>query len=452
MLRHELSRCLPLLQSSLQKACTTSFLGSASNAVQLQGLSTSQSPQASAKPFSFTPPGRNHLFVPGPVNIHDRVLRAMNVPGQNHRDPWFAEFYKEVLEDSKFVFQTKEATPFIFPSTGTGGWESALQNTLSPGDKVVTFRYGQFSHLWIDMQQRMGLDVHAVDVPWGEGVHEDKLEQILKQDTGKKIKAVCVVHNETTTGVTSDVKGCRDAMTRANHPALLLVDGVSSIGALDFRMDDWGVDVAVTGSQKAMSLPTGLAYVAASKKALEAHKTAQLKRCFFDWADYLKSNPVGSTPYTPSLSLLYGTKESIAMLKEEGFDNVVARHHRLAEGVRHAVAGWGLKTLCKEDRWKSDSLTVVETPGVDSNKIVKAAFAKYDLSLGVGLSKINGKVFRIGHLGNMNELMLAGALMGAEMSMRDAGMDIVPGSGVSRAVDYWQKTTPVIPTRESLMA
>lgn len=405
-----------------------------------------------AAPFSYVPPGRNHLFVPGPVNIHDNVLRAMNVAGQNHRDPWFAELYKSVLEDTKFVYQTKEGTPFIFPGTGTGGWEAALTNTLSPGDKVVCFRYGQFSHLWIDMMQRLGLDVHIIDRPWGEGAHEGLLEEVLRKDTGKKIKAVCVVHNETTTGVTSDIGGCRGAMDAAAHPALLLVDGVSSIGALDFRFDEWRVDVAVTGSQKAMSLPTGLAYVCASKKALGMGKTAQLRRCYYDFADYLRTNPTGNVPYTPSLPLLYGTQESVRMLKAEGFENVVARHHRLAEGVRQAVKGWGLSTLCKDPRWKSDSLTVIEVPaGIDSNLIVKNAYAKYDLSIGIGLAQVNGKVFRIGHLGNMNELMLAGALSGAEMAMNDSGMSVKLGSGVGKALEFWHQTSRVIKTRESLL-
>lgn len=420
---------------------------------QVQSFSDATSPQTQPAPFSYIPPGRNHLFVPGPVNIHERVLRAMNVPGQNHRDPWFPELYKGVLEDTKFIFQTKTATPFIFPGTGTGGWEAALTNTLSPGDKVVCFRYGMFSHLWIDMMTRLGLDVQVVERPWGEGADEAILEDILRKDTGKKIKAVCVVHNETTTGVTSDIKGCRDAMDAASHPALLLVDGVSSIGALDFQMDAWRVDVAVTGSQKALSLPTGLAYVAASSKALEAMKSAKLKRCYYDFADYLRTNPVGNVPYTPSLPLLYGTKESIRMLKEEGFENVVGRHHRQAEGVRKAVEGWGLKLLCKNPRWRSDTLTVVEVPAnIDSNKVVKAAYAKYDLSLGIGLGQLNGKVFRIGHLGNMNELMLVAALGGAEMAMRDAGLNITPGSGVGKAIEYWHSTSKVIPTRESLLA
>lgn len=404
------------------------------------------------EPFSYTPPGRNHLFVPGPVNIHERVLRAMNVPGQNHRDPWFAAVFKKVLEDTKLIFNTKEGTTFLWPGTGTGGWEAALTNTLSPGDKVVCFRYGLFSHLWIDMMQRLGLQVIEVDRPWGEGADEAALEEILRKDTNKEIKAVCIVHNETTTGVTSDIEGCRKAMDAANHPALFLVDGVSSIGALPFKMDEWRVDVAVTGSQKALSLPTGLAVVCASPKAIEASKTAKMKRCYYDFADMLRTNPTGNVPYTPALAMLYGLQESLNMMREEGMENVWARHHRLAEGVRAAVKGWGLKLLCKNPRWYSDTLTVVETPeGIDSNKIVKNAYAKYDLSLGIGLAGINGKVFRIGHLGNMNELMQISGLAGAEMAMIDAGINITPGSGVGKAIEYWQKTAKVIKTRESLL-
>lgn len=404
-----------------------------------------------AADYSFVPPGRNHLAVPGPVNIHERVLRAMNVPGQNHRDPWFAEFFKACLEESKMIYGTTTATPFIFPGTGTGGWEAALTNTLSPGDKVVTFRYGQFSHLWIDMMQRMGLDVQVIDQEWGEGADEQALEKVLKADTSKKIKAVCVVHNETTTGVTSDIAGVRAAMDAAGSPALLLVDGVSSIGGLNFEMDAWGVDVAVTGSQKALSLPTGLALVAASPKALDAMKTATSKRCYYDFADQLKTNPSGNVPYTPALSLLYGLRESLALLRAEGgMPAVAARHHRLAEGTRRAVEGWGLKLLCKDPRWRSDSLTVIRVPeGVDSNKIVKAAYSKYNLSLGIGLSRVNGKVFRIGHLGNNDELMMCSAIAGAEMAMIDAGVPgIKPGSGIGAAVDYFQKTAKTIPTRE----
>jgi len=383
------------------------------------------------------------------VNIHENVLRAMQVPGQNHRDPFFAPFFKQLLSDSKYVFQTEKGTPFIFSGTGTGGWEAALSNTLSPGDKVVTFRYGLFSHLWIDMMQRLGLDVHVIERRWGEGADEQSLEDVLRKDVDKKIKAVCVVHNETTTGVTSSIKGCREAMDAVQHPALLLVDGVSSIGALDFRFDDWRVDVAVTGSQKALSMPTGLALVCASEKALAHMETSKLHKVYYAFQDQLNTNPAGNTPYTPSLALLYGLRESINLLKSEGIANVVARHHRLAEGCRKAVQGWGLELLCKDPRWQSDSLSVIEVPkGIDSNLIVKNAYAKYNLSLGIGLAKVNGKVFRIGHLGNMDELMLCSAISGAEMAMIDAGIKITPGSGIGKAIEHFQKTSSVIRTRE----
>lgn len=388
----------------------------------------------------------------GPVNIHDNVLRAMHVGGQNHRDPWFPEFYKACLEETKMIFGSKKGTPIFWPGTGTGGWEAALTNTLSPGDKVVTFRYGMFSHLWIDMMQRFGLDVEVVDCRWGDGADEERLAEILKADTEKKIKAVCVVHNETTTGVTSDIGEVRKTMDSFSHPAMLLVDGVSSIGALDFQFDAWGVDVAVTGSQKALSLPTGLAAVCVSDKAIEASKTATSKRVYFDFADMLRTNPSGNVPYTPELQMLYGLRESLRMLREEGMENVVARHHRLAEGTRKAVEGWGLKLLCRNPRWHSDSLTVVETPeGVDSQKVVDIAYGKYNLSLGIGLDKVKGKVFRIGHLGNMDEIMLSGALCGVELAMKDAGIPITLGSGVSKALEYWKETAEVIPTREHLV-
>lgn len=376
----------------------------------------------------------------------------MNVPGQNHRDPWFAEFYKSCLEESKLLYGTKNGTPILWPGTGTGGWEAALTNTLSPGDKVVTFRYGLFSHLWVDMMQRLGLDVHVIDCRWGDGADEEKLAEVLKADVDKKIKAVCVVHNETTTGVTSDIGEVRKTMDSFNHPGLLLVDGVSSIGALDFKFDDWRVDVAVTGSQKALSLPTGLGLVCVSDKAIAASKTATSKRVYFDFADMLRTNPSGNVPYTPTLSLLYGLRQSLKMLREEGMHNVVARHHRLAEGTRKAVEGWGLQTLCRNPRWKSDSLTVIEVPqGIDSQKIVDVAYSKYNLSLGIGLDRVKGKVFRIGHLGNMDELMLSSALCGVEMTMKEVGIPVQMGSGVSKALEYWQQTSKPIPSREHLL-
>lgn len=403
--------------------------------------------------FSYNPPGRNHLFVPGPVNIHDRVMRAMTVPPLNHRDPWFADFYTKILEDLKVIFNTSSAAPssnitsFIFPGTGTGGWESGLQNLLSPGDKIVTFSFGQFSKLWVDMMRELQLDVTVIESPWGEGANEGKLAEVLKAH--KDIKAVAVVHNETATGVTSDIARIREAIDAAGSDAFLLVDGVSSIGALPFEMDKWGVDVAVTGSQKALSLPTGLGLMAVSQKALAARKHAKLPRKYFDWDWQLSMNPK-ATPYTPALALLFGLRESLNLLMDEGIPNVVARHQRLAEGTRRAVAGWGLQLLCKEPRWKSDSLTVIEVPSsVDSNDVVNHAYARYNLSLGIGLAAVAGKVFRIGHLGNMDEVMMLGAIAGTEMALRDAGFkDFTPGVGVGEAIKYWQSTSKVIRSRE----
>lgn len=424
-------------------------VGVASSEASLQEpVATSCRAFATAAPYSYDPPGRNHLFVPGPVNIHAKVLQAMDRPAQNHRDPWFNPFFSSILNDSKMLFQTTKAQPFIFPGTGTGGWEVGLTNTLSPGDKIVTFRYGQFSLLWVDMMERLGLDVHVIDERWGNGVNEERLEKVLKADTDKKIKAVAVVHNETATGVTSDLPRIRETIDACDHPALFMVDGVSSIGALDFQMDKWKVDIAVTGSQKALSLPTGLAIVAVSEKALAMRKEAKLKRVYYDLEDMIKTNKDGQTPYTPVLPLLYGMQASMQLMKDEGFENVIKRHHRLAEGARKAVAGWGLELLCKDPRWRSDSLTVVETPkGTDSNLVVKNAYAKYNLSLGVGLTKVAGKVFRIGHLGNMDEVMLLGALAGTEMALTDAGIKVQPGSGVGEAIKYFQETSKVIPTR-----
>lgn len=399
--------------------------------------------------FVFTPPGKNHLFVPGPCNINERVQRAMMRPGMNHRDPFFAPLAKSVFEDLKYLFKTSSGTPFIFPSSGTGAWEASLSNTLSPGDKVVAYRYGTFSHLWIDQAQRLGLDVTVLETPWGEGADEGRLEKLLKEDVNKEIKAVLVVHNETTTGVTSDIGKVRQAMDNAFHPSLLLVDGVSSIGSCEFKFDDWKVDVAVTGSQKALSLPTGLGLCCASPKALSKMKDAKLPRVFFAFEDMLKTNPAGGFPYTPSIPLLYGLKESLAMLKEEGINNAIARHARFAEGTRRAVQAWGLKLLCKDPRWYSNSLTVIEVPKeVDSGDIVKLAYCKYNLSIGVGLMKVQGKVFRIGHLGDMNEVSLLGAIAGVEMALIDAGVKITPGSGVGAAVKYFQETSKVIPDRE----
>lgn len=372
----------------------------------------------------------------------------MDRPSENHRDPHFPPLTKRVMNDLKYLFQTSEGRPFVFPSSGTGAWEAALANTLSPGDKVVAFRYGQFSHLWVDMAQRLGLDVEVLDERWGRAADEERLKKVLKEQ-GDKVKAVLVVHNETATGVTADVKKCREAMDEAGSSALLMVDGISSIGACEFKMDDWRVDLAVCGSQKALSLPTGLGLVCASPKAMEWRKSAKLPRVYFSFDDMMATNDKGNFPYTPSIPLMYGLAESLQMLKEEGIDNAIARHSRLAEGTRRAAQAWGLELLCEENRWLSNSLTVLKTPAeVDSTSVVRTAFCKYNLTIGLGLSQVAGKAFRIGHLGNMNETMLLGALSGTEMALLDNNVDIVPGSGVGAAVKYFQETSSIIPSRE----
>jgi alanine-glyoxylate transaminase/serine-glyoxylate transaminase/serine-pyruvate transaminase len=303
--------------------------------------------------------------------------------------------------------------------------------------------FGQFSHLWADLCSRHGLIVDVVDVEWGEGVPVDVYAKRLQDDKKHEIKAVLVCHNETATGVTSDVAGVRNALDATGHPALLMVDGVSSIASIDFRMDEWGVDIAVSGSQKGFMLPTGLAIVAVSQRALEAHKTAKCPRCFFDFADMIRSNKDGYFPYTPATTLLRGLRASLDLLFAEGLDNVFARHHRLAEGVRLGVAAWGLTLCAKEPKWHSDTVTAVCVPrGFNSDNVVKTAYHRYRMSLGVGLSKVAGRVFRIGHIGNINEIMMVQALAGCEMALRDVRVPVEAGSGVAAAEEYFRETAP----------
>jgi alanine-glyoxylate transaminase/serine-glyoxylate transaminase/serine-pyruvate transaminase len=378
--------------------------------------------------------GRNALFIPGPTNMPDAVRLAMDIPLEDQRAPDFPAFTLGLFQDLKKIFKTRAGQVFLFPASGTGGWEAAITNTLSPGDKVLAARIGQFSHLWIDLCQRHGLDTEVVDVEWGEGTPVERFAERLAADHAYEIKAVLVCHNETATGVTSDVAAIRKAMDAVGHPALLYVDGVSSVACIDFRMDEWGVDLAISGSQKGFMLPTGLAIVAASPKALAATKTAQCRRCFFDFADMIRTNKDGYFPYTPATTLLRGLRASIDLLLAEGLDTVFARHHRLAEGVRQAVSAWGLTLCAKQPRWYSDTVSAIRVPeGCDGNEVVKQAYQRYRLSLGVGLSKVAGKVFRIGHLGSLNELMILTALAGAEMAMRDAGIPVPLGSGVAAA-------------------
>jgi alanine-glyoxylate transaminase/serine-glyoxylate transaminase/serine-pyruvate transaminase len=384
--------------------------------------------------------GRHFLFIPGPTHVPERVLRALSASMQDHRGPAFPPFSQALLRDIKKVFKTESGQVFIFPSSGTGAWEATLLNTLSPGDTVLTSTFGTFSHLWADMCQRLGLKVEGLDVEWGQGVPLERYAAVLEADTKKEIRAVLACHNETATGVTSDVAGVRKILDSLDHPALLFVDGVSSIASIDFRMDEWGVDCAVTGSQKGLMLPAGLGIVAVSQKALEARKRAGLKRCYFDFEDMIQTNADGWFPYTPALGLFYGLRESLDMLFEEGLENVFARHHRLAEGVRRAVSAWGMKLCAKGPEWESDTVSAIVVPeGHDARKVIELASKTYDLSLGAGLMELAGRVFRIGHLGDLNDLMCLGALSGAEMAMRDAGIPVEPGSGVAAAQEYYRE-------------
>jgi len=384
---------------------------------------------------------RNHLFVPGPTNIPERVRRAMDVLLEDHRNPSIPEFHKGLLEDLKKVFMTESGRVFILPSSGTGAWETVLTNTLSPGDKVIQAVFGQFSLLWADMCNRLGLDLTQVDVEWGEGVPLDEYRKILEADKNHEIKAVLVTHNETATGVTSDVKGVRDILDDLGHPAMLFVDGVSAVASIEFRMDDWKVDAIVSGSQKGLMLPTGLGVFAMSPKALAARESAGFPRCYFDLADHIAQNDAGYFPYTPPLTIYRGMRESVNMLLEEGMENVWARHTRYAEATRKAVAAWGLDLCAKEPKWYSDTVSAIIAPSdINSGDVVKRAFEVYNLSLGAGLNKVAGRVFRIGHLGLINEGMLLGALGTTEMVLRDLGAKLEPGSGVGAAVEHLRAT------------
>ncbi len=384
--------------------------------------------------------GRNFLFVPGPTNVPDRILRAMDVPMEDHRSPSFPALARECLNALKPIFKTTTGVPFIFPSSGTGCWEAAVTNCLSPGDRVLASNFGQFSYLWIDMCQRLGLDVQVIDVEWGQGAPPDRYQAALEADKSHAIKAVLVCQNETATGVTSDVAAIRKALDAAKHPALLFVDSVSALCSIDFRMDEWGVDVCVSGSQKGLMLPAGLGITCVSQKALAATKGAKGRRCYFDYADMVSSNANGYFPYTPSIPLLYGLRESLRMIAEEGLENIFVRHTYLASGVRAAVQnGWKLKLCAAAPQWYSDTVSAIMVPpGINGADVIARAYKRYNLALGAGLARVAGKLFRIGHLGDCNELMLMAALAGAEMAMVDCGVKVTPGSGVAAAAAYWQ--------------
>jgi alanine-glyoxylate transaminase / serine-glyoxylate transaminase / serine-pyruvate transaminase len=390
-------------------------------------------------------PGRNHLFVPGPTNVPDRVQRAMMVAMEDHRSSRFPDLATSVLADLKKIFQTTSGQVFIFPSSGTGAWEAALTNTLSPGDRILAARFGQFSHLWIDMAQRLGYDVDVIDVEWGEGLPLQLLAERLRADTQHAIRCVLACHNETATGVTSDIAGVRRALDAAGHPALLFVDAVSSLASIDFRMDEWGVDLAVSGSQKGLMLPAGLGILGVSQKVLAALPGAKSRRCYFDLGDMMKANATGYFPYTPPLPMLYGLRESLDLIFEEGLQNIFFRHEYLAEGVRAAITqGWQLQLCAKGPQWYSNTVSAIVVPaGFNGAHVIDVAFRRYNLALGAGLSKVAGKVFRIGHLGDLNELMLMSAIAGAEMAMLDVGINVTPGSGVGAASTYWRSHDPV---------
>lgn len=389
---------------------------------------------------------QNPVFIPGPTNIPERLRKACDMPTIDHRSPLFGQILHPAREGVRKVLKSESAEVFIFPATGTGGWETALSNCLSTGDTVLAARNGMFSHRWIDMCQRHGLDVQIIECPWGGGAPADRFQEALSADKDHGIKAVLVTHNETATGVRSDIAAVRGAMKSAKHPALLMVDCVSSLGSMPFEMDTWGVDIAVSGSQKGFMLNTGMAILAVSPKALAMMETAKLPRTFFDFRDMMGANAKGGFPYTPPLQLIYGMAESLNMLFEEGLDNVYARHFRIAEGVRRAVAAWGLKLVAQSPDLYSDTVSAVFVPeGFDSNRLTERVFATYGMSFGVGLGEMNGRAFRIGHLGSLTESMMLSGLATLEMAMADLNYPVKLGSGVIAAQEYYRSTAkPVL--------
>ncbi len=390
-------------------------------------------------PIESRPAGRHFLQIPGPTPIPERILNAMSRQMLDHRGPQFQEFATRLLASLKALFKTSNPV-MAFPSSGTGAWEASLVNTLSPGDRILVVETGQFAVLWRNMAAKLGLNPEVLAIDWHSGVDADALEARLKQDTGHDIKAVCVVHNETSTGARTWIEEIRKAMDAARHPALLMVDAVSSLGVMDYQHDEWGVDVAVAGSQKGLMMPPGLSLTAVSEKALAASKSAKLPRSYFSWDDMLAMNANGFFPYTPATGHLYGLAEAIAMLFEEGLDNVFARHERLAEAVRQAVRAWGLEIWCRDPRSYSPAVTVVTMPdALNADQFRKLVLEAFNMSLGTGLNKLAGKAFRIGHLGYTNELTVLGALAGVEMGLELGGIPHQKG-GVGAAMSYLTET------------
>ncbi|WP_067974329.1 pyridoxal-phosphate-dependent aminotransferase family protein [Nocardiopsis trehalosi] len=381
-----------------------------------------------------TSTGRHFLQIPGPTNVPDEVLRAMSAPTIDHRGPDFSDLLTELLRDVRPVFGTTGPV-VVFPASGTGAWEAALVNTLSPGDTVLCFETGHFATLWQEMATRLGFTVDFVPGDWRHGVDPAVVAERLAADTAHRVKAVCVVHNETSTGVTSRIPEIRRAIDDAGHPALFLVDTISSLGSIDYRHDEWGVDVTVSCSQKGLMLPPGLSFNAISAKALTAAGSARTPRSYWDWAPMLEANDRGFTPYTPATNLLYGLRAALRVLYAEGLENVFARHARHAEATRAAVRAWGLEILCADDREHSNVLTAVLVPdGADADHVRRTILDRYDMSLGAGLGRLAGRVFRIGHLGHTNDLTIAGTLAGVQMGLQAAGVKVSP-DGVNAALD-----------------
>lgn len=383
--------------------------------------------------------GRHFLQIPGPSTVPDRILRAMDNPTIDHRGPDFAELGFRVLQGMKKIFKTENPV-FIYPGSGTGAWEAALVNTLSPGDRVLMYEAGQFATSWSKLAEKIGVEPEIIAGDWRSGVDPDAIEERLRTDFNHELKAVCVVHNETSTGCTSVIKEVRNAIDAVGHPALLMVDTVSGLGSADFSMDEWGVDVAIGGSQKGLMLPPGASFNAVSEKAMEATKTSELKKSYWEWSDMVGPNSTGYFPYTPATNLLYGLAEAIDMLLEEGLDNVFARHNRHAEATRRAVAAWGLENLCTNPKHYSPVLTAVIMPeGCSADEYRKLVLENFDMSLGTGLGKVADKVFRIGHLGYFNDLTLLGTLSGCEMGLDLANVPHSRG-GVDAAMQYLLET------------
>lgn len=392
------------------------------------------------------PSGRHFLQIPGPSPVPDRILRAMSLPTIDHRGPEFGALGRTVLEGIQKIFQTSNPV-VIYPASGTGAWEAALANTLSPGDLVLMYETGHFASLWHRMASRLGVETEVLALAgeddsglplnWRHGVQADLIEARLREDTGHRIKAVCVVHNETSTGATSDIPAVRRAIDAAAHPALLMVDTISGLACADFRHDEWGVDVAISGSQKGLMLPPGISFNALSPKAIEASRTARLPKAYWAWDEIVEGNKTGYWPYTPNTNLLYGLNEALDMILGEGLASVFARHQRWGEGVRAAVNAWGLPIQCADAAVYSPVLTGVITPeGVDADHIRRLIYERFDLSLGMGLGKVKGRMFRIGHLGDCNDLTLMATLAGVEMGLKLAGVKIAD-SGVQAAMDFF---------------